>query len=87
MRLAIAILLLAVSMPVLAAEPRVAVQTKDAQAILNYLLTRPYEEVYQLIPGLVNLKSVVEPEAKPEKVAKKPPKKGKKAKKVKEPKK
>lgn len=43
-------------------EPMV-IERADAQGILNYLKTRPYEEVCQLIPVLLKLRPPAEEEA------------------------
>lgn len=34
------------------------IETEDAQRILNYLMTRPYREVYELVNILMTLKQV-----------------------------
>ncbi len=71
MKVLTATVLLIASMAVSAAPPRVTIATKDVQAVLIYLAERPYKEVFQLVPALVNAQSVKEPE--PEEVTKKRP--------------
>ena len=36
------------------------IEEQDAQSILNYLATKPFQEVFNLIPVLQNLKKVEE---------------------------
>ena len=63
-----------------APEPaRVTITKTDAQTLLIYLSTRPYKEVFQLVPILVNAPAVVKPE--PEKATKKRSRKSKESKK------
>lgn len=37
-----------------------------AQAVVNYLATRPYQEVHQFMPALLSLQPIPQPEPKPE---------------------
>ena len=51
--------------PTAAAIPDLIIPHASAQAILNYLATQPYQQVFQLIEGMRNLKSVTTLKAKP----------------------
>lgn len=40
---------------------KLIVDVQDLNAVLRYLFNKPYVEVYQLIPGLINLPEYKEP--------------------------
>ena len=54
--LALAIALLAVTSPVRAED--MAIPRETVQALINYLGTKPYQEVYQIIPVLMGLQPI-----------------------------
>lgn len=77
MKVLIATILLIASMSLLAAPAEVIISVKDANRLLAYLVTQPYEGVYQLIPILISARAVPEVAEPPEKEAKSKAKKGK----------